>query len=213
MNKLLTVVGLVAGIALSATASATIIGGSVTGGSAYGQGGEFVLEHPTAGYNVGHNNHQSPDLFAFNEDQNIVLGADLAIDIGGVSISAGEEVSSHYIFFDPAGGTTVQGWVDFDAEILGVIAQTDKLEDSDFLGNDDVNYLNPNLRGLEFGQDAVYVDDNRLYIAQFWASSPGDYIRVLTSSATSVPEPATAALFLLGLLGMSKKWKFATAKA
>jgi len=214
MKKLLTAVGLVAGIALSSAASATIIGGTVWGGSAYGQGGEFVdLGYSPSGLTVGNNNHQDPNLYAFDEDQNIVLDADLAIDEGGSSIAAGEQVASHYIFFDPAGGTTVTGWVDFDAEILGVITDTNKLDASDFLINNDVTYLNPNLRGLE-NNDNVFIDDSRLHVS-FWASSPGDYIRVLTaySPQANVPEPATAALLLLGMLGMSRKWKFATAKA
>lgn len=194
---------------LSSAASATIIGGAVTGGSALTQGGTFVnLGNSPSGLVVGNDTMQDPNLYGFNEDQNIFLNSDLAIDVGGSFLSAGQEVASHYIFFDPAGATTITGWVDFDAEILGIITSTDNLAASDFLLNNDVTYLNPGLRGLEANQDAAWIDplySNRLDLS-FYASSPGDYIRVLTAhSAQAVPEPSTMLLLMAGLLGLGRK--------
>ena len=212
MKKFLTTFGLVVGMTLSSAASATIIGGAITGGSALSKGAEFIdLGYSPAGLVIGNNTIQNPNLYGFNEDQNIYLGSDLDIDVGGASIAAGQEVASHYIFFDPRRGTTVTGWVDFDSEILGIITGTDKLADSDFLINNDVTYLNPTLRGLEDGQDVAWIDPlnvNRLSLA-FYASSPGDYIRVITahSPQASVPEPTTAALMMLGLLGLGSRFK------
>ena len=55
---------------------------------------------------------------------------------------------------------------------------------TDFLANTQVNYISPELRGLERG-DYVWVDKdnpNRLWV--YWAgSSPGDYIRVFTEKS------------------------------
>jgi hypothetical protein len=58
-----------------------------------------------------------------------------------------------------------------------------------------VTYLNPDLRGLEDGDIATFTG-NRVN-TNLSASSPGDYIRVLTVSR-AVPEPATWAMLILG---------------
>ena len=66
-------------LVLSASASATIIGGSVTGGTAQTAGGTFVkltlpLANPLGPPNsVGNDTFQTPDLYGFDEDQNILL--------------------------------------------------------------------------------------------------------------------------------------------
>src|SRR5437016_5084421 len=58
---------------------ATITGGAVTGGTALGAGGTFVkltppLANPFGPPNsVGNDTFQSPNLFGFDEDQNILL--------------------------------------------------------------------------------------------------------------------------------------------
>lgn len=58
-------------VALSSTASAAIVGGDLTGGGAPTLGGNFVPLPSSGGFSVGHNNFNDPDLFDFNEDQNI----------------------------------------------------------------------------------------------------------------------------------------------
>ena len=204
---MLAVFGFIIGMGTTPFASATIIGGSVTGGSAKDQGASFYnLGDSPAGLVIGNNTIQNPNLYGFNEDQNIILPSDLALDIDPISISTGLEVASHYIFFDPAGDATITGWVDFDSDILGIITQTTNLAASDYLMNNDVTYLNPGLRGLENNQDLVWIDpllSNRLSVS-FRASSPGDYIRVITkrSPTAEIPEPATFFLISLGLLGI-----------
>ena len=190
----------------AATSQATIIGGAVTGGTS---GGSFVkLSTPFGnGNKVGKNNFQSANLFAFDEKQYVTLGSKLRYNmtVGDNSFSspakgsilAGTQVSSHYIFFDPRRNRSIKGYVDFDTDILGVITQKGFLAASDFLGADSINYLNPNLRGLEKADKVLNIADNRISF-RFRASSPGDYIRVVTA----VPEPATMALFGLGLVGI-----------
>ena len=202
-------IGLVLG--LSSVGHATIIGGSVTGGSSLSSGGEFVkLEVPfnesTPFNTVGSNTFQSPNLFAFDEEQNIVIQTEIQVDIG-TNPTSGVEVASHYVFFDPHRTTTQLGFVLFDADIFGIATATSTLAASDFLANTGVTYQSPKLRGLE-KRDSVWIDSNdprRLYV-DWRASSPGDYIRVFTRhspiAADAVPVPATLSLLACGLAGL-----------
>jgi len=188
----------------SSTAHAIVMGGQVTGGNS---GGVFeFLGTPPA--EVGEDNEQSPNLFAFNEDQNILINAPLTVDVG-TDPQANDVVASHYVYFDPTGTglTTIEGYVDFDAAIFGIITSTVNLANSDFLINNAVQYNSPNLRGLE-STDSVSIDTNnpnRLLI-DWGAGTPGDYVRVLTMRSPGadmqVPEPQTLGLFALGLLGL-----------
>jgi hypothetical protein len=188
-------------------AGATIIGGSVTGGTAQTAGGVFVkLTVPLANLfgapdSVGNDNFQSPNLFGFDEDQNILLAAPLTVDVGTSPIAAGTIVASHYIFFDPGPSQHIIGTVDFDSDVLAIITGTGTLSASDFLANTGVNYLNPGLRGLEAG-DSVTISGARQILFDTVASSPGDYVRVLTafSPTVAVPEPGSIALLGIGLV-------------
>lgn len=180
----------------SIPATATIIGGSVTGGTAQTAGGTFVkltvpVPNPFGPPNsVGNDTFQSPNLFGFDEDQNILLAAPLTVDVGTSPIPAGTIVASHYIFFDPGPSQHIIGTVDFDSDVLAILTSTGTLAASDFLANTGVNYLNPTARGLEPG-DSVTISGPRQILFDTVASSPGDYIRVLTaySPAAAVPEP------------------------
>ncbi len=123
----------------SIPAAASIISGSVTGGTALTAGGTFLkLTVPLPNLfgppdSVGNDNFQSPDLFGFDEDQNILLTAPLTVDVGASSLPAGTVVASHYIFFDPGPSEHVIGTVDFDSDVLAIITSTVNLAASDFL--------------------------------------------------------------------------------
>lgn len=208
MKKYLMILSIIGfNFLLTNNASATITGGQITGGTALSNGGSFVdLGSAPTGLVVGNDTFQNPNLYGFNEDQNIFLTSDLAIDVGTTSIASLTEVASHYVFFDPRYGATVAGWVEFDSEVLGIITSTTNLASSDFLINNDVTYLNPTLRGLESNQDTVWIDgtnNNRINLS-FYASTPGDYIRVITARSPSVSVPEISSIYLLvfGLLGL-----------
>jgi hypothetical protein len=156
---------------------------------------------------VGNNTFQSPNLYGFDEDQNIVLSAALSVDVGSSPLPAGTTVASHYIFFDPGPVQSMIGTVDFNSDVLALITSTTNLANSDFLANTGVNYLNPGARGLEGGQDSVTISGPRQILFNVVASSPGDYIRVLTTFSPPdeivIPEPGSAALLGLGLSGLT----------
>jgi hypothetical protein len=171
---------------LAGPASADIIGGSVTGGSAHTAGGIFVKLTPPLPNpfgppdSVGNDNFQSPNLFAFDETQHFVLTAPLVEDVGNNPLPAGTAVASHYVFFDPGPTQNVIGTVNFDAAVLAVITSDTNLTSSDVLAATGVNYLNPSSRGLEAG-DAVTISGPQQILVSVTASSPGDYVRVLTA--------------------------------
>jgi hypothetical protein len=150
--------------------------------------GTFVKLDPNDIFAVGADTFDTDDLYAFDEDQNILLEKPIRVDIGGERgvIEAGTVVASHYVFMDSLGGAQV-GYVDFDAVILGVAVTQYTMGATDFLANTKVTYLNPELRGLERG-DYAWIDPEdpfRLWV--YWAgSSPGDYIRVFTARSPGV---------------------------
>lgn len=205
---------LLAFLAITTNTPASIVNGNITSG-----GGAWTFINNPAGLTVGNDTYQDSNLYGFNETQNVIINQDItgytqwnwlnnsSTDIS-VAIATGTEVASHYIFFDPAGFETIEGWVDFDAEVLAIIVDTNTLSLTDSLMNTSVTYLNPGLRGLENWQDWVRVDPanaNRIDL-RLRASSPGDYIRVLTRhsiiAAAAVPEPSIILMMGFGLLGL-----------
>lgn len=167
---------------LPSTALATVTGGAILKQRG---NGEFVKLDTGEPFAVGADTFDDDNLYAFDEDQNIVLEKDIAVDIGGEDgvIVAGTTVASHYVFFDSLNGVQI-GHVDFDAPILGIAAHRDTMAATDFLTDTGVEYLSVELRGLERG-DTVWIDredPHRLWV--YWAgSSPGDYIRVFTATS------------------------------
>lgn len=208
---------LILSVAPLQTVSATVISGEVTGGGATNFGATFIkltvpFTESDPDNTVGDDTFQNPNLYAFDEDQNILLTADLLVDdladgagggSGAGSIFAGTVVASHYIFFDPQGNRTQIGNVSFDSNVLGVISSTDNLAASDFLINTGVTYLNPTLRGLEDdGTDTVTITGLQTITVDWYAGTPGDYIRVITelSPAAVVPVPTAVWLFASALM-------------
>lgn len=204
------------------SAQATITGGAVTGGYSFDNGGQFVLlsvpfDNSTPDNTVGNNNFNDLNLYGFDEDQNILLDADLNVDIlastgvGGI-VASGSTVASHYIGYDPAGSAARRqiGTITFDSEIYGVITRRVTLNNSDFLANTGVSYETPSLRGLESGDKVTIIDPFTLEV-DWAAGSPGDYIRVLTNfspGAEPVPLPAPILLFASALMALFPISKF-----
>jgi hypothetical protein len=178
---------------MAGSASAAVVTGSLTGGSA--APGTFQLLAPPL--TVGNNNQQDNDtLYAFNEKQNVLLGSNLALDRGGM-LMAGTRVASHGVVFDPRNSRSLVGSVTFDRPILGIIWSTNRLQATDALfGLPGITYNSPEARGLESrDRPGTTFAGNVLTIKDWQASSPGDNIRVLTAA---VPEPATWAMLILG---------------
>lgn len=211
MNIRSTLAVLALGSAVVLPAQAIVTGGSVT----VGTGSFNILTPPLSNpfgpaNSVGNNTFQNNNLYAFNEDQNVAVGPG-ALSVNEIAgggpgvLPAGTIVASHYVFFDPAGSTHQEGYVDFDADILAVISSTAKLLASDYLANTGINYLNPSARGLEAGDSAI-IDPgmaNRLLV-DWTASTPGDYVRVLTKFSPGAPTPdAGSSAMLLGLGALS----------
>lgn len=188
-----------AAVLLAAAGWAGSAEGAVVGGNATSTGDSFVFLSPPT--NVGNDNFQNNSaLFAFDERQSAILNSPLTVNItpggGSGTIPAGTAVSSHYVFVDPDTTQTITGTVDFSDDILGIITEESDLDDSAFLGATATNYLSPGLLGLE-STDTVSISstDPQQVEVDFTASSPGDYVRVIT-----VPEPASLALLLPGAL-------------
>lgn len=167
---------------LSTQAHAVILDGKVTRQN--GQG-KFVKLDTDQPFVVGFDTFDDDNLYGFDEDQNITLIEPIRVDIGGTNgiIGQGAVVASHYVFFDSLSGVQ-EGYVYFDAPILGIAAFQGTMGATDFLANNDVTYIGAELRGLEEG-DRAWIDPNdpqRLWV--LWAgSSPGDYIRVFTEQS------------------------------
>jgi hypothetical protein len=196
-SPLFSAIAMMASIAMQGTVNAAVVSGTVTSSTCV-PACTFELIAPPS--QVGNDNQDTQRLFAFDEQQDVLLTGDLILD--DTTIGTGTRISSHYVFLDPA-STTVQrnvvGSVTFDALILGVASTTGAMLGSDYLGSPTTTYNSPELRGLETTEDSYSFSGNTLNV-DLWASTPGDYIRVITVSA--VPIPAAAWLFGSGLLGL-----------
>ncbi len=193
--------------ALSFTASASITGGSAIGGTALSAGGTFVkltlpLDNPFGSSDtVDDDNYQSPNLYGFDESQDILLTTPLVVDVGD-PIAAGTIVASQYIFFDPGPSEHMIGTITFSSKILGIITDRGKLDATDSLADTGIDYLTPIYVGLEPG-DSVTISGPDEVSFDTTASSPGDYVRVLTAAVDPmldpVDEPGSIGLLASGL--------------
>lgn len=166
----------------AAPAMATVLDGAILQQTGTGT---FVKLTTNIPFDVGQDNFDTDHLYAFDEDQNIVLDRPIRVDVGGADgiVPAGSVVASHYVFFDSIDGSHY-GYIEFDAPILGVAAQPDTLDATDFLAKTSVNYISTGLRGLETGDEIWIDEENPFRLWVLWAgSSPGDYIRVFTAQS------------------------------
>ncbi|MEM0928419.1 MAG: hypothetical protein AAGI89_03910 [Pseudomonadota bacterium] len=196
---------------LPSSASAAILFGEVTGGTAFSAGGVFVELVDLDTVVVGANRYDDANLRAFNERQNVVTDSVIQTNVGR-NVEAGEVVASHYVVFDPDDHDNVEGTIYFDAPIVGVVTNGGELTDTDFLANSLVTYDHVERRGLN-ANDVVTlfaVEPNRLDV-MILARSPGDFIRVLTEtsqlaidlgiSELVAPAPSAGVLMVLGAVG------------
>lgn len=182
-------------------AQATVIGGAggINGGAPDAAG--FTLLFPPFDVSqppstVGADNLQTERLFAFDENQNVVAEEEIVLEIGQ-NVPAGTVVASHYVVFDPLWSATVEGYVEFDAPILGVATSAWSLAETDGYQNVGVRYWGARLRGLE-DKDHVEIDPENPYRlnVRLVASAPGDSVRVFTAFSPSVRRGVTGSVAL-----------------
>jgi hypothetical protein len=190
--------------ALSCTALAAV----ATAGAAQAGviSGPRVIDPPTV---LGPNPMDSDVVYAFYEQQNVVLDQALRVDGGWIEL--GTRVSSHYVLYDPSQRTRRSITITFDSPILGVMSSHKRLRRSDWIGAEGVEYRRFRHRWYEW-RDAYRISaDGYSITLRLRASSPGDYLRVVTAGRTvtppppppppeppAVPEPGAALLFGAG---------------
>ena len=168
----------------------------------------------------------STSIRFFKERQNFVLSVPLTVDVTIPStvvlnsdlsigtLSAGTIVDSYYIHVDPIAQTSglLAGTLVFDREILGIIVGTlngvntvnggidgDTHDVSNqILGKPGIVYGREPLE-VRFGDDPFTLSSDRRRIDfSFAFGTVGDNMRIITQ-ATSVPEPSSTLLALIGI--------------
>jgi PEP-CTERM motif len=151
---------------------------------------------------------------AFDEVQNFTLPIALPTDTG-VVIAAGTVVDSQYLAFNSTDDYVQMTTMTFDGAVLGIeFKDSGDLGLSDLLGLPTLSY---NSGCIDCGYEAAEADTAAFAgnTATFnsYFSGPGDFARIITVPPTTVPEPATLALFgtALIVLGTSRGRKPKTA--
>jgi PEP-CTERM motif len=146
-------------------------------------------------------------VLVFAEAQGFTLTTDLKLGKSG-TIAAGTVVDVYYVIFDPTTLEKLTAKVGFGVSILGFAKTTANLKKTDFLGNPGTRYDNFVYRGLETGpgtsnRDSVKLSADRKELNfDIRTLNPGDAVRVIVAHEV-IPEPATFALFALGLGGLA----------
>jgi len=165
---------------------------------------------------LGSNTNQ----FGFDEQQNVTLLVDLAVDnnsrIGNNgTIAAGMTVNSHMIFLNkdgnPSGLLSANNSWQFDGNILGVMSDslgTLEAASSGLLGAAGTAYsaTGYEARGMDGnteigGGDFYALTGLNTLEVRMRVSQPGDWLRVVTS-APAVPIPSAVLLLGTGLIGL-----------
>ncbi len=133
-------------------------------------------------------------------------------DLTGGVIPEGAVVSIFLLHFDPIGVPSVpvrlSGSIQFPRPIAGLVFRHPTLTATDIYGETSITYPLPEevYRGFEFGElsasvfDSASISADRLTLTLNWgATAYTDQLRVFTI----VPEPLTASLLVIGLLGVS----------
>ena len=187
-------------------ASASVVSGTITGGSVKGTGTVIILDPTKSAFAVGNNNFDTKNLYVFNEVQQFKLLSDLVPDVGSV-IKAGSYISSHLVVFDPLATESVKASLLFDNTVLGLARKDATLKATNFLGAPSVNYNTPAYFGLEPGLDYLTLGQpnaNSVRIDRLSAGLQSDIFRVFTTSTApaGVPEPASWIMMILGMGGI-----------
>lgn len=201
----------------------TLVGHSKVDASIVSVTGDILSVSPPASVRLGALQSDSVGV-VFQEQSNYQLLADTKFSIPGDigtydegtdmrpgDLFAGTRVNSYLLHFDQefVGSPRFQGTVQFADSIIGVMLLPFALNESDAeLGAPGTLYPTTPFnarRGLDFGDftplDTFVVLDSQTISFDFTTSNAVDQIRVVTS-ASSVPEPASAVLLCLAAAGL-----------
>jgi len=188
----------------AAPASAVIMSGTLTGGTAFTASGVFVKIANPVGMTVGIDSTNSSNVFGFDERRAVTLSKAYNTQVGGL-IAKGTVANSHYLFFDAPTNApkTAIGTVTFRTRILGVFTSGGGVASTSLpFGLSGVTYTHPASFALEPSTDSVSFSGKTLSY-NLLNGIAGDNFRVLTA----VPEASTWAMLIagFGMVGASAR--------